>query len=82
MVVYSGDEIGVLGGLVIIDHGGGWVSAYGRLSRYNVVRGDSVAAGQVIGAVGDTGYGKGPALHFQLRRDLEPVDPIPHLPKR
>jgi murein DD-endopeptidase MepM/ murein hydrolase activator NlpD len=82
VVVYSGDEIGVLGGLVLIDHGGGWVSAYGRLSRYNVVRGDSVAAGQVIGAVGDTGYGSGPALHFQLRRDLEPVDPIIHLPKR
>ena len=82
VVVYSGDEIGVLGGLVLIDHGGGWVSAYGRLSRYTVVRGDSVSAGQVIGAVGDTGYGKGPALHFQLRRDLEPVDPLTHLPKR
>ena len=82
VVVYSGDEIGVLGGLVLIDHGGGWVSAYARLSRYNVVRGDSVAAGQVIGAVGDTGYGSGPALHFQLRRDLEPVDPLVHLPKR
>lgn len=82
VVIYSGDEIGVLGGLVLIDHGGGWVSAYGRLSRYTVVRGDSVAAGQVIGAVGDTGYGSGPALHFQLRRDLEPVDPLPHLPRR
>lgn len=82
VVVYSGDQIGVLGGLVLIDHGGGWVSAYGRLSRYNVVRGDSVQAGQVIGAVGDTGYGSGPALHFQLRRDLEPVDPLAHLPKR
>jgi murein DD-endopeptidase MepM/ murein hydrolase activator NlpD len=82
VVVYSGDEIGVLGGLVLIDHGGGWVSAYGRLSRYTVVRGDSVAAGQVIGAVGDTGYGSGPALHFQLRRDLEPVDPLIHLPRR
>ncbi len=82
VVVYSGDEIGVLGGLVLIDHGGGWVSAYGRLSRYNVVRGDSVSAGQVIGADGDTGYGSGPALHFQIRRDLEPVDPLAHLPKR
>ena len=82
VVVYSGDEIGVWGGLVLIDHGGGWVSAYGRLSRYTVVRGDSVSAGQVIGAVGDTGYGSGPALHFQIRRDLEPVDPLVHLPKR
>lgn len=82
VVVYSGDEIGVLGGLILIDHGGGWVSAYGRLSRYTVVRGDSVKAGQVIGAVGDTGYGKGPALHFQLRRDLKPVDPLGQLPPR
>ena len=62
VVVYSGDQIGVLGGLVLIDHGGGWVSAYGRLSRYNVVRGDSVQAGQVIGAVGDTGGASGSGI--------------------
>ncbi len=79
-IVYAGDQIGVLGGLVLIDHGGGWVTAYGHLGSFPVVRGDAVNKGQNIGAVGDTGYGTGPRLHFEIRRDLKPVDPLLHLP--
>ena len=81
-VVYSGQGVGVVGGLVLVDHGGGWVTAYGRLGSMSVVRGDSVTKGQRLGAVGDTGYGKGPSLHFEIRRDLKPVDPLAHLPQR
>ena len=82
VVIYAGAGIGVLGGLVLVDHGGGWVSAYGNLGRYDVVRGQSVTAGQGVGTVGDTGYGDGPRLHFQIRRDLKPVDPALQLPQR
>ncbi len=82
VVVYAGSEIGVYGGLVLIDHGGGWISAYGHLGRLDVKRGVRVARGQVIGGVGETGYVETPQLHFELRRDRKPVDPLTHLPAR
>lgn len=82
VVVYSGNEIGVFGGLVLIDHGSGWVTAYGHLGRLGVARGDKVSAGQSIGAVGDTGYVTQPQLHFEIRKDRKPVDPLTKLPAR
>jgi murein DD-endopeptidase MepM/ murein hydrolase activator NlpD len=82
IVVYSGNEIGVFGGLVLIDHGGGWVTAYGHLGQLNVARGDKVAAAQTIGSVGDTGYVTQPQLHFEIRKDRKPVDPLTKLPAR
>lgn len=79
-IVYSGNEIGVFGGLVLIDHGGGWISAYGHLGRLNVARGNRVAAGQALGEVGETGYVSQPQLHFEIRKDRKPLNPITHLP--
>ncbi len=75
VVVYSGNEIGVYGGLVLIDHGDGWITAYGHLGKLTVGRGDRVIRGQTIGAVGDTGYVSTPQLHFEIRKDRKPVDP-------
>ncbi|NJM50179.1 MAG: LysM peptidoglycan-binding domain-containing M23 family metallopeptidase [Sphingomonadales bacterium] len=75
VIVYSGNEIGVFGGLVLVDHGGGWVTAYGHLGELTVVRGDKVKAGQKLGSVGATGYVDRPQLHFEIRRDRKPVDP-------
>jgi murein DD-endopeptidase MepM/ murein hydrolase activator NlpD len=80
IVVYSGNEIGVFGGLVLVDHGGGWITAYGHLGRLDVVRGDKVTAGQSLGAVGDTGYVTQPQLHFEIRKDRKPLDPLTRLP--
>ncbi len=82
VVVYSGNEIGVFGGLVLVDHGGGWVTAYGHLGRLDVARGDKVAAGQALGAVGDTGYVTQSQLHFEIRKDRKPVDPATKLAAR
>lgn len=82
VVVYSGNEIGVFGGLVLVDHGGGWVTAYGHLGQLDVARGDKVNAGQILGSVGDTGYVKQPQLHFEIRKDRMPVDPLTKLPVR
>jgi murein DD-endopeptidase MepM/ murein hydrolase activator NlpD len=79
VIVYSGNEIGVFGGLVLIDHGGGWVTAYGHMGQLEVARGDKVAAGQPLGTVGDTGYVKQPQLHFEIRKDRKPVDPLTKL---
>lgn len=79
IVVYSGNEIGVFGGLVLIDHGGGWVTAYGHLGRLDVKRGDKVTSGQSLGSVGDTGYVTQPQLHFEIRKDRRPIDPMTKL---
>ncbi|WP_232343462.1 LysM peptidoglycan-binding domain-containing M23 family metallopeptidase [Novosphingopyxis sp. YJ-S2-01] len=80
VVAYSGDEIGVFGGLVLIDHGGGWITAYGHLGRLDVVRGEKVGAGQPIGTVGQTGYVSEPQLHFEIRQKRKPIDPASKLP--
>jgi murein DD-endopeptidase MepM/ murein hydrolase activator NlpD len=82
VVVYSGNEIGVFGGLILIDHGDGWVTAYGHLGQLQVARGDKVSAGQPIGNVGETGYVSEPQLHFEIRKDRIPVDPVSKLSRQ
>ena len=82
VVVYSGNEISVFGGLVMVDHGDGWITAYGHLGQLNVARGDKVRRGQALGSVGDTGYVDTPQLHFEIRKDRKPVDPLTKLPVR
>lgn len=80
VVAYAGDKVAVFGGLVLIAHGSAWVSAYGHASRVDVVRGQKVTKGQVIGQTGDTGYASQPKLHFELRKDRVPVNPLDRLP--
>lgn len=82
VVAYSGDEIGVFGGLILITHGSGWVTAYGHAEKLNVERGQKVSAGDVIGLAGDSGYVSEPQLHFEIRKNRKPVNPINHLPSR
>ena len=70
---------------VVVRHGGGWESTYLHLSRVDVVPGQQLAAGQQLGLSGGApgtwgaGTSTGPHLHFILRRDGEPVDPVPLL---
>jgi murein DD-endopeptidase MepM/ murein hydrolase activator NlpD len=67
------------GRLVVIDHGDGWQSAYGHLSRITVARGETVTAGERIGLGGQAGDAERPELHFEIRHGGEPVDPAPLL---
>lgn len=80
VVAYAGDKVAVFGGLILLNHGSSWVSAYGHASRVDVVRGQKVTKGQVIGLTGDTGYASRPKLHFELRKDRVPVNPLGQLP--
>lgn len=64
------------GRAIYIDHGGGVVTAYFHLSRANVAKGDTVAAGQRIGAVGKSGRVTGPHLHWVARYGAISVDPM------
>ena len=82
VVVYAGNEIAVFGGLVMIDHGGGWMTAYGHLGKLAVARGAKVKRGHLLGSVGDTGYVSTPQLHFEIRKDRNPIDPLTKLPQR
>ncbi|HWJ06488.1 MAG TPA: peptidoglycan DD-metalloendopeptidase family protein [Steroidobacteraceae bacterium] len=73
-VVY-GDWLPGMGLMLVLDHGGGYMSLYGHNEEIFRKVGDTVAAGDVIGAVGDTGGHAQPALYFEVRRGRTPVDP-------
>jgi septal ring factor EnvC (AmiA/AmiB activator) len=77
-VIYAGWMDGY-GNLTVIDHGGGLATAYGHQSSIAVGVGATVSQGQTIGAVGCTGYCFGPHLHFEVRINGEPVDPLGYL---
>lgn len=81
-VLFAGTEPSRYGQMVLVDHGGGWISAYAHLGRLVVREGEAVKGGARLGFVGESGAAKQPRLHFELRRDNQPVDPAPLLPPR
>jgi murein DD-endopeptidase MepM/ murein hydrolase activator NlpD len=68
---------GGYGNMVEIDHGNGLTTRYAHLSAFTVVKGQEVQAGQEVGQLGSTGRSTGPHLHYEVRIDGRPVDPIP-----
>jgi murein DD-endopeptidase MepM/ murein hydrolase activator NlpD len=77
-VIYAGWMDGY-GNLVFVDHGGGISTGYAHQSSIAVSNGETVAQGQVIGYVGCTGHCFGPHLHFEVRVNGSPVDPLGYL---
>jgi murein DD-endopeptidase MepM/ murein hydrolase activator NlpD len=92
--VYAADDGTVLytmvstayGNLTVVDHGviaGRHITtAYAHQAQFLVQPGDRVGKGQAIGLIGSTGYSTGPHLHFEVRDDGVPVDPMPWLSAR
>jgi peptidoglycan hydrolase-like protein with peptidoglycan-binding domain len=67
------------GNLVIVSHRLGFESWYAHLSSVAVAPGRAVSGGVLVGRVGSTGHSTGPHLHFEVRRDGTPIDPLPLL---
>ncbi len=70
------------GKLVILDHGQGYYSLYAQAAELNVSEGEKVAAGQILGTVGDTGSLVGTSLYFEIRKNGVPQDPLHWLKHR
>jgi murein DD-endopeptidase MepM/ murein hydrolase activator NlpD len=69
----------VYGRYILIDHGDGVESMYGHASRVFVQTGDTVERNEVIALSGSTGRSTAPHLHFEIRKDGEPVDPLAYV---
>lgn len=80
-VVYAGSGLRGYGELVIIKHSDTYVSAYGHNRRLLVREGQQVKVGQTIAEMGSTGADR-VKLHFEIRRQGKPVDPLQYLPRR
>lgn len=80
-VVYAGSGLRGYGELIIIKHNDTFISAYGHNRRLLVKEGQAVKAGQQIAEMGSTGTDR-VKLHFEIRRQGKPVDPLQYLPKR
>jgi lipoprotein NlpD len=81
VVVYSGAGLVGYGELIIVKHDEQWLSAYGHNRARLVNEGALVKAGQQIAQMGRTGAAR-EMLHFEIRYNGKPVDPLAYLPKR
>jgi murein DD-endopeptidase MepM/ murein hydrolase activator NlpD len=77
-VILEAGWMGGYGKAVMVDHGQGLVTLYAHTSAFYVTAGQRVRKGQIIAAVGSTGYSTGPHLHLEVRRNGTPVDPSPY----
>ncbi|HTN34571.1 MAG TPA: peptidoglycan DD-metalloendopeptidase family protein [Marinobacter sp.] len=80
-VVYAGNGLLGYGNLIIVNHNEHYLSAYAHNRKILVQEGENVKAGQVIAELGSSGVER-PMLHFEIRKNGNPVDPIQYLPPR
>ncbi|WP_202560326.1 peptidoglycan DD-metalloendopeptidase family protein [Alcanivorax sp. DP30] len=80
-VVYRGSGLTGYGNLLILKHNDRWLSAYAHNDSMLVKEGDVVKSGQKIATMGATGTYR-TQLHFEIRRDGKPVDPMQYLPRQ
>lgn len=79
-VVYSGTGLVGYGELIIVQHSAEFLSAYGLNRKRLVSEGDTVSKGQKIAEMGESG--DAPALHFEVRKNGNPINPLSVLPAR
>lgn len=82
--VYSASEgtvqftgwLGGYGNLIIVDHGSGMTTYYAHLDKFYVTKGQQVTKGAAIGKMGSTGRSTGPHVHFEVRKNGRPINPL------
>ncbi|MBD9372162.1 peptidoglycan DD-metalloendopeptidase family protein [Rhizobium sp. ARZ01] len=79
VVIYSGSSLKELGNAVLVRHDDGTVTVYGHASSLNVQRGQKVQRGQTLAASGMSGNAARPKLHFEVRKNASPVNPMTFL---
>ena len=80
-VIYAGSDVAHLGNLLLVQHQGGYITAYGNNEALLVKKGDAVKRGQTIAKAGNSGGAASPRLHFEVRRGgSKTVDPMTVLP--
>ncbi|MDI7922943.1 peptidoglycan DD-metalloendopeptidase family protein [Ferirhizobium litorale] len=79
VVIYAGNGLKELGNTVLVRHDDGTVTVYGHADTLNVTRGQKVQRGQTLAASGMSGSAKRPQVHFEVRKDATPVNPMSFL---
>jgi murein DD-endopeptidase MepM/ murein hydrolase activator NlpD len=79
-VVHSGNKLSGYGNLIIIKHAGAFATVYAHNARNLARVGQFIEKGEVIAEVGRTGRASAPHLHFEVRRDGKPRNPVDYLP--
>jgi len=79
VVIYAGSDLEGFGNLILLRHADGYVTAYAHNKSNNVKKGTQVRRGDVIAQSGRTGGAAVPMLHFEVRKDSKPVNPIKYL---
>lgn len=79
-VIYSGSGLGDYGNVVIVKHTGPYSTVYAHNQTNLIKKGAFVEQGELIALVGKTGNATGPHLHFEIRYNREPVNPLLYLP--
>ncbi|WP_117195650.1 peptidoglycan DD-metalloendopeptidase family protein [Rhizobium terrae] len=79
VVIYAGNGLKQLGNTVLVRHDDGKVTVYGHAGSINVTRGQKITRGQTLAASGMSGDAKRPQVHFEVRKDATPVNPITFL---
>lgn len=80
-IVAKAEANSYYGNFILIDHGDGISSLYGHLNEILVKAGDEISAEDIIALSGDSGRTTGPHLHFEIRKDNTPVNPLSYIPQ-
>lgn len=81
-VIYSDNGLEQYGNLILVQHKGGLITAYGHNNKNLVKIKQKVAKGDLIAFAGSTGNVDKPQLHFEVRKNAQPVNPIKYLPRK
>lgn len=81
VVIYTGKGFRGYGNLIVIEHNDEWATLYAHLSEIDVKEGQIVERGEEIAKMGNTGRSRGVHLHFELRHNKQPVNPLAYLPE-